>query len=141
MKLDVQHANRATVRLHDFDQGDLRRFRSCVADLANLHRCVIALHDERFVSPGDGCRLTLRLGRLDRGIERSVEPNLFGWIHEPGAWDPYTCELTPQTWSQVTSGVDQLLRLRFLCSEYLWLHKQWEGHGSVAWLLSPNGEW
>lgn len=141
MKLDVYQANGTIIRLYDFTHQDLHQLRTDLLDLAHRWRSVIPLHEEPFVQPLGGCRLTLRLGGEDAGIHRAIEPNLFGWVAEHGTWDPYLCELTPQSWDRVSHGVELLLRLRFLCSEHVWLHKQWKCSGSLAWLLSPDGEW
>jgi hypothetical protein len=141
MKLDVQNPGRPIIRLHDFDHDELQRLRASVEGLAAGTRASVSLHEEAYVQPLEGCRFTLRVGEADQGIERAVEPNLFGWVREPSTWEPYACTLTRDGWSRVASGVDLLLHLRFLCSEYVWLHKQWNDHGTVAWLLSPDGEW
>jgi len=141
MKLDVQQTGRPILRLHDFDQAELRCLRGDLDRLSNRERSEVALHDEPYVQSAGGCRLTLRVGAEDRGIEHSVDPNLFGWVSEPGTWDPYVCELTPSGWADVAQGVDLLLQLRFLCNEHVWLHKQWNSRGAVGWLLSPTGDW
>ncbi|MGA1236121.1 MAG: hypothetical protein ACO34E_04580 [Limisphaerales bacterium] len=141
MKLDVQGSTRPILRLHDFDQPELVLLRQNICRLANRDCAILPLHQQPFVKPVGGCQLTLKASSRDHGIEHSIEPNLFGWTSQPGTWDPFVCELTPVTWGHVTNGIDLLLQLRFLCSEYVWLHKQWNSHGTAAWLLSPTGEW
>jgi hypothetical protein len=141
MQLDVQQTGCPILRLHDFDQEELRCLRVDLNQLSNRERLEVVLHNEPYVQSTGGCRLTLRVGTEDRGIEHSIDPNLFGWVNEPGTWDPYVCELTPSGWAHVAHGVDLLLQLRFLCNEHVWLHKQWDGRGAVAWLLSPTGDW
>jgi hypothetical protein len=141
MKLDVQNSGRPIIRLHDFNRDDLQRLRGSLEGLANGTKSSVRLDEETYVESIEGCRFVLRVGNSNEGIERTVDPNLFGWVSQRSTWEPYACTLTPEGWSRVLSGVDLLLHLRFLCSEYVWLHKQWDGHGTVAWLLSPSGEW
>jgi len=141
MKLDVQHAGRPFLRLHDFDQEELRRFRERVAGLAAGVCQAVPLHEEPYIQPPNGCHLTLRVGAVDLGIEHTVVCRL-SCGDATAEWpDSYVCELTREGWLRVGWGIDLLLPSRFLCGEYVWLHKQWEGHGAVAWLLSPTGEW
>lgn len=141
MLLDLYRSSRPMIRLHNFDRSELECLRAGLASLSNTERTQLPLHEEPYVAPLAGCHFTLRVGLRDFGIQHSIEPNLFGWISEPGAWDPYVCELTPPTWGNVVRGVDLLLQLRFLCSEYVWLNRQWDPPGTVAWLLSATGEW
>jgi hypothetical protein len=112
-----------------------------VADLACAARAQVPLHQEPYVEPLDGCHLTLQVGDTNQGLLSESEPNLFGWVSQPGIWEPFTCTLSPQGWSRVGAGIDLLLHLRFLCSEYVWLHRQWTDHSDIAWLLSSDGEW
>ena len=141
MQLDVFQNSRPIIRLHSFDRAELSSLRSDLVTLCNLERDQITLHSEPFIEARRGCRFTLRVGSRDLGIQHLVEPNLFGWLTEPGTWDPYLCELTSPSWANVVRGVDLLLQLRFLSSEYVWLHRQWHPSGTVAWLLSPTSEW
>ena len=141
MQLDVQRSHGQVVRLHDFDHGDLQRLRELLSMLASAARPSVALHEAPFIRPMLGCRLLLQRGQENQGIQPATDPNLFGWATEPGTWDPFVCTLTLTGWNGVIAGVDLLLRLRFLCSEHVWLHRQWDGGSEVAWLLSPDGDW
>jgi hypothetical protein len=141
MKLDVQQGTRPIIRLHDFDHAELQQLRNSISRLTTCSLACVRLHEQSFVQPLDGCRFSLLTGFSNLGIQPTIEPNLFGWVAEPHAWLPFACILTPVGWSRVLHGVDLLLQLHFLCSVYVWLHKQWDGHGSIAWLLSPDGEW
>lgn len=141
MKLDLCQEFGPVLRLRDFDHEDLTRFRDSLLDLSLGARSVLPLHELSFVEPQQGCRLTLKAGDTDEGLRRTVDPNLFGWVHEPGAWQPYDCVLSRSTWARLAANVEMLLHLRFLAGVYVWLHRQWHSQNDVHWLLSADGEW
>jgi hypothetical protein len=141
MKLDVARDFGLMLRLHEFDEMELRQLRQVFNALASGRCACVALHEEPFVAPGNGCRLLLRTGGDDQGIWRMVEPNLFGWVAVSGLWEPFECQLTRPAWRRVMAGVDLLLEPWGLCGQHLWLHLQWGGQGIARWLLSPDGEW
>jgi hypothetical protein len=141
MRLDVECEFGLMLRLHDFDEMELRQLRELFNGLASGRRGWVALHAESFIQPVEGCRFILKVGEADYGICRVVEPNLFGWVAVSRLWEPFACELTRQAWRRVMAGADLLLEPWGLCGEHLWLHLQWGGTGGGRWLLSPDGEW
>ena len=141
MKLDVEREFGLMLRLHDFDEMELRQLRELFNGLASGRCAYVALHEEPYIRAAEGCRMILKTGETDKGIGRVVEPNLFGWVAVSGLWEPFECELTRSAWCRVMAGADLLLEPWGLCGEHLWLHLQWGGSGLARGLLSPDGEW
>jgi hypothetical protein len=141
MRLDIDTDYGVVLRLYDFSESELGQLWNTFADLAaGLHQH-IPLHEQTYLEPVGGCRLTLASAEVDRGICRVTEPNLFGWSHTEGVWVPFRCELRRVSWYRVATAAVQLLHPWGLCGGCVWLHCQWGGTGDARWLLSPDGEW
>jgi hypothetical protein len=141
VRLDVDTEFGMMLRIYDFTEVELGRLWHTFADLAaGLHQ-QIPLHEQPYLEPLAGCRLTLATGDCDRGIVHVPEANLFGWGRADGLWVPLRCELRRVSWYRVASAAADLLHPWSFGGDRIWLHCEWGGTGEARWLLSSDGEW
>ena len=124
MKLEylAQLDDRPLIRLYAFSEAEVRQLRQLVTSLVSGDTQDVHLENEVWAEPVGGCRLSLRLGKRDRGIREISQLN-------------FECILTPIGWS----NVEGLLEPFCECAGggYQWL----TDHGSVSLLISQSGHW
>ena len=110
------------IRLYDYGSSEVRELRKLTSELATGARERIALNEEIWVAPVEGCRLILRRSERSSGI-RHV-----------GSLD-FECELTVDGWNNVEGLLEPF------CSSattgFQWLTYQ----GKISLLISHNGRW
>jgi hypothetical protein len=119
-------ADYTVIRLYDFTPNEVAQLCDIFASLASGTTCSVALHDQPFIQLINGCRLTLRVGRRDGGIEK---------VDASG----FDCILTQTGWE------DELERARWLAQD----NRQGNYHHwllldiptEVRLLLSKDGFW
>ena len=112
------------IRLYSFDSPAALRLMVLFRALADGSQQTIRLHDQFGVDPVEGCRLDLRLGNRDRGIEQT----------RPMAFE---CVLTSEGWAELAELTEPFCELGDIDSQYQWLNED----GKVSLLLSPTGQW
>jgi hypothetical protein len=109
------------VRSYEVDQSEARKLRHLAKSLVAGVRQDVALHNEVWVEPIEGCRVNLRQGTRDQGI---CQARTF----------PFECVVSPDDWS----SVDGLLE-PYCASQNSGL--QWLTHdGRIALLISRSGQ-
>lgn len=109
------------IRLYDFNAIDAQRLREAFRTLADGSQQVLALHDEWWIEPVEGCQLTLRLGPRDLG----VVPRL------PMRFD---CVLGSDAWGEMVK------RTELFCESTDGAGHQWlNRNGEISLMLSPDG--
>jgi hypothetical protein len=111
------------IRLYDFQTRDALELKNLFDSLADGTRTAIALHEQSFIEPIDGCRLNLRVGIRDTGIVQT---------------GPFTFEgrLTPARWSDV-AGLSEPFCVSAEPNRFQWLNED----SKISLLLSPDGMW
>jgi hypothetical protein len=110
------------IRLYEFDQSEARKLRQLVKSLVAGVRQDVALQNELWVEPVEGCCLNLRRGSRDQGIcqARTLQ---------------FECVLSPGGWSKVEG-------LFAPFCEFETPGFQWLSHdGRIALLISRSGQW
>ncbi len=112
------------VRIYGFGPAEARGLHEAVARLAGGKVDSVEIHSLAGAEPVDGCRLTLRVGRKDRGV-----------CPVPGK-NSLECVLRRHTWEQVAD------RIAPFCEEAAPGHYQWlDESGDIPLLLSASGDW
>lgn len=110
------------IRLYEFTQEEACHLRDIFCSLANGTRGTVALEKELMVVAVGGCRLMLKVGVRDRGIQ----------ANDSGVFE---CELTQLSWDDVAALMEP-----FCDSEtqgYQWLTRA----GRVSLLISHDSKW
>jgi hypothetical protein len=113
------------LRLYDFTPNEVGQLCGVFTSLASGTVCIVALHEQPFIQPVDGCRLTLRAAKRDKGIE-AVDTNSF------------ECILTEDGWE------DEAERAKSLTGDDARGHHQWllnSTPSEIRLLLSCDGCW
>ena len=93
------------IRLYDYGSSEVRELRKLTGELATGARERIALNEERWVAPVEGCKLLLRRGERNSGIRQlgslkfECELSADGWNTIEGLLEP---SVVPRP--QVSSG-------------------------------------
>lgn len=113
------------IRLYDFTPNEVGQLCGVFASLASGTAHTVALHEQPFIQPVDGCRLTLQTATRDKGIEK---------IDTIG----FECILTKDGWD------DEAERAQSLACDDDREHHQWLLYGilgEIRLLLSWDGCW
>lgn len=111
------------IRLYDFNAIDAQRLGEAFRTLADGSQQVLALHDEWWIEPVEGCQLTLRSGPRDLGVVPRL-PMRFDCVLSIDAWRQIA-DITVPFYESVEGG------------GHKWLNRQ----GEVSLLLSSSGSW
>ncbi len=128
MKMDFLNSEAAQdsiIRLYCFSTDEIKQFCHLLNSLATSAISSSALHEQPFIQSINECRLTLRNGKRDGGIEIAADGS-------------FECVLTPIGWE------DELERIKPFTQDddqgrYQWL--LWDAPTEVRLLLSQNGDW
>jgi hypothetical protein len=110
------------IRLYEFDLPQIDALQQIALRLTRDSTAVVALHSEAGIQQMNGCKLTLRQGERDHGVEQSAE-RTFEWTLTKGAWLDVAALIQP--FRQPES------------KGYQWLNRA----GRIAVLLSHDGGW
>jgi len=127
MKLDFipdGDDGRPLVRIWGFIPAEASRLHEAVIRLAGGQAESVEVHSLAGMEPIDGCQLTLKVGKEDRGVYAMIGEN------------SYECLLRRHKWEQVADMI------RPFCGEakpgeYDWLDES----ADISLLLSMSGEW
>jgi hypothetical protein len=111
------------IRLYDFTQSEVKRLRDLIQSLESGDLEQVELHSLPFVSPVDGCRLTLKRRSWDQAVIRL------------GSEKSFECSFTEKSWGAVADLVEPF--------EANGAGHQWLSGtpGEAALLLSQHGDW
>ena len=127
MKLDFLpdgSADCPLVRIWGFMPTEARRLHEAATRLAGGQTEPVEVHSLTGVEPIDGCQLTLRVGREDRGVYALIGVNSF------------ECLLRRPIWEHVANLI------RPFCEEAKPGYFQWlDESGDISLLLSVDGQW
>jgi len=129
MKIDhLTNVNRdypkdSIIRIFDFDPSEACLFKDILSKLAHGLVLDSDLSNLPFVSPIDGCRLILKLGKIDVGAVQSAATF-------------FECILTQTSWSNAEELVGPFCEGNL--AGYQWLY---DLDTDIELLFSPNGEW
>ena len=112
------------IRLYDFDATGAARLREAFRSLADGSSRAIDLHEEWWIEPLEGCRLTLRVGARDLGVVQRL----------PMAFD---CVLGKEGWLEMADKSGPFCQGPLREEECQWLNQD----GEISLLLSPRGTW
>jgi hypothetical protein len=111
------------LRIFDFVSSEACQFRDVLSKLANGSVSVIDLSGLAFVTSIDGCRLILKAGMRDKGLN-----------HVSSA--TFECTLTKLTWENAEGLVEPFCEGNL--SGYQWLY---DLDNDIEFLFSPSGDW
>ncbi len=112
------------LRIFDFDSSEARQFKDVLSQLANDSVFEVDMNSLPFVESVGGCRLTLKAGSRDKGVQMSSR-------------NTFECILTRTTWSNVKYLVEPFCE-GDIRGYFQWLY---DLSGDIELLLSPDGGW
>jgi hypothetical protein len=111
------------IRLYEFNAAAANQLHQIVLLLAETQMAFVALDQETSISPIGGCKLTLRLGKEDRGVTEAA-PFRFEWVSSRDGWLGVAGLIQPFTRDELSAS-----------------HQWLSSVGKIAVLFSPNGSW
>jgi hypothetical protein len=111
------------VRLFDFVPNEVNRLRQFCNDLARERATEIALHEQTWIEPVEGCRFYWRAGSKNFGV---LQP-------APGA--PLVLAYSSEAWLEVEGKLSLFVDCR--AGSFNWLTME----GEVDVLISMDGKW
>jgi hypothetical protein len=117
------HPKESILRIFDFDSTQACQFRDILAKLATGSASEIDISDLPFVTSIDGCRLILKAGMRDKGLNHVSSTT-------------FECTLTRLTWENAEGLVEPFCEGNL--SGYQWLY---DLDNDIEFLFSPSGDW
>ena len=111
------------VRLFDFVASDVNQLRKFCIELADGRATGIALHEQSWIEPVDGCRFYWRAGSKDVGVL------------QPAPGEPLVLTYSPEAWLEVEGKLSRFVDYR--AGSFNWLTMA----GGVDVLISMDGKW
>lgn len=112
------------VRLYDFTQEDVVQLCRLFASLASVAVESAALHEQPFIQPLDGLRVTLRVAKRDQGLVQT-DAKSFDCLLTQEGWEDQ------RDWALPFGGES--------CGDFTWL--LFDVPGGARLLLSRDGRW
>jgi hypothetical protein len=111
------------IRLYDYNVDAATWLHSALLSIGVRAIDVFALHEQPWIKPIGGCRLTLRFGERDRGVVKVGEPFAF------------ECIYSDEGWAELADKAQVLVNPR--PGAFNWLSEE----GEAKLLQSPDGRW
>jgi len=111
------------VRLFDFRPEEVDALRKGCKDLADGSTAELAVHEQAWVQPVNGCHFIWRASKKDVGVRR------------PGAGQPLVLEYSDEAWREVEGKLSRFVEPQ--PDTFNWLTME----GDVGVLISMDGKW